>query len=54
MDEIKKYDMKDVWFHDENMPQVEVDFMNAAFREAAEIDPRFEKLIWVRSAKRNP
>ena len=41
-------DMKDVWFHDENMPQEEVDFMNAALMEASKVDPRWAKLIWIR------
>jgi len=40
------------WMHDPNMPQKDVDFINAAFKEAAEqIDPVFEKLIWKKKNK---
>jgi hypothetical protein len=41
-------DMKGYWFHDETIPQEEVDIFNAAFAEAAKQDPRWEKMIWNR------
>ena len=40
------------WFHDPTIPQEEIDVFNAAFREAAEVDPRFEKLIWDRKPRK--
>jgi hypothetical protein len=43
-------DIKDVWMQDPTIPQEEIDAFNAAFKEAAEIDPRFEKLIWERKS----
>jgi hypothetical protein len=46
-----KDDMKDVWFHDPNMPQEEIDLINAAFWEAAQKDKRWAKLIWHREKK---
>ena len=46
-----KTDMKDVCFHDSDMPQDEVDFINAALAEAAQEDPRWAKLIWRRDTK---
>lgn len=43
---------ENTWMHDPNIPQEDVDFINAAFKEAAEqIDPVFEKLIWNRKSK---
>ncbi len=40
---------KDMWFQDPDMPQEEVDFINDALREAAKLDPRWQKLIWYKS-----
>ncbi len=38
---------KGFWLHDRNsITQEEIDFMNEAFREAGEHDPRWLKLIW--------
>jgi hypothetical protein len=45
-------DLKDYWFHDQNIPQEEVDIFNAAFREAAKLDPRWAKMIWNRKPNR--
>ena len=43
---------ENVWMHDPNFSQEDVDFINAAFEAAAkEINPAFKKLIWKRSAK---
>ncbi len=50
-DHVEGRDMKDYWFHDQNMPQDEVDFINAALVEAAQEDPRWAKLIWRRDTK---
>jgi hypothetical protein len=36
-----------IWFHDrEAYTQEEIDFVNEAFREAGQHDPRWLKLIW--------
>lgn len=36
-----------VWMHDPSFSQEDIDFINEAFKQAAEeIDPSFEKLIW--------
>ncbi len=38
---------KGFWFHDRGAhTQEEIDFANAAFREAGKHDPRWLKLIW--------
>jgi len=38
---------KGVWFHDrDSLTQEEIDFANAALREAGKHDPRWLKLIW--------
>jgi hypothetical protein len=38
---------KGFWFHDRNsITQEEIDFLNEAFREAGQHDPRWLKLIW--------
>jgi hypothetical protein len=38
---------KGFWFHDRNsITQEEIDFMNDAFREAGQHDPRWLKLVW--------
>jgi hypothetical protein len=39
-------EIRDMWMKDPTIPQNERDIFNAAFKEAAEIDPRFKKLIW--------
>jgi len=45
-------DMKDLWFHDSNMPQEEVDEINEALQEAGKIDPRWLNLIWERDKRK--
>jgi hypothetical protein len=38
---------KGAWFHDRDAhTQEEIDFVNEAFREAGQHDPRWLKLIW--------
>jgi len=38
---------KGIWMHDPNCAtQEEIDFLNEAFREAGQHDPRWLKLIW--------
>ena len=38
---------KGIWLHDrQGHTQEEIDFMNAAFREAGRQDPRWLKLVW--------
>ena len=45
---------ENVWMHDPNFSQEDVDFINAAFEAAAkEINPAFEKLIWKRTPKKS-
>lgn len=38
----------DFWLQDPNMPQEEVDEINAALQAVSEKDPRWAKLIWDR------
>jgi len=52
IDQSGEKDMKGYWFHDQNIPQEEVDIFNAAFAEAAKVDPRFEKMIWNRESQK--
>ena len=47
-----KNENKDVWFLDPNMPQDEVDEINEALTEAAQIDPRWDRLIWQRDKRK--
>lgn len=38
---------KGIWMHDRKAhTQEEIDFINAAFREAGQYDPRWLKLVW--------
>jgi len=38
---------KGFWFHDpDGNTQEEIDFLNEAFREAGQYDPRWLKLVW--------
>ena len=38
---------KGLWFHDRQAhTQEEIDFINEAFREAGQHDPRWLKLVW--------
>ena len=46
---------ENLWMHDPNIPQEDVDFINEAFKAAAkEIGPEFEKLIWNRTPTKKP
>jgi len=47
LDKIRGY-----WFRDPTIPQEEIDVFNAAFKEAAEQDPRWLKMIWNRKKKK--
>jgi hypothetical protein len=42
----KSNDTKDVWLKDLDIPQAEIDTVNAVLEEASKQDPRWEKLIW--------
>jgi hypothetical protein len=44
-----------LWLHDrDSITQEEVDFLNAAFREAGKHDPRWLKMIWDIKVESNP
>jgi hypothetical protein len=47
-----KDENKDVWFLDPNMPQDEVDEIDEALNEAAQIDSRWDRLIWERDKRK--
>jgi hypothetical protein len=47
-----KNENRDVWFLDPYMPQDEVDEINEALNEAAQIYPRWERLIWQRDKRK--